>query len=1067
MIQKGLITYPEFTKDAEQSKIDFFKKIKTSELDAMSIIFKDTSPTVVQQAALFIHKLSKPGYKTAIPGVIRAEHYVMTSYEYIKKGSNWIIYLNFEVDKKQGIEFTKLNPRIRFAIAKINNINYLAYEGADKVFVIENAFSGAFGVINVDELNDFMDKREDKDPYRLSNIDEEAFLADAPEQLFGDDTVFYRDSENFGFWISFGTLVKVDNIDFNNINIDGVPVALIDKDLDEETQFRHMLNAKAAGYACVLFSKEAMLRYLLKEAKQYILTYKKQDFNKVCLEDLLKNVSEKGILGIVYEKVQSINEMYLPAFDYTTAKVKDIVGEAIAFIYDDEYIWMHYDRDNKELALLSYKGDVLEFGDRNISFTIYPEPALSKINKVNDENFILFTGFKNLEVNNVLDIYFDGRTQILESKNDSFAIDVEAFDDYYKDATSSFNATFNKTNEAFKIFGNNKYALITGLLHYKEYSSILDRLQYKADVQTRGLFASVVDAVEKKVYLNAPAFLNYAYLSQGGFKAPDKNFSIFVKEYIDKYFEKSSIDMFYGVVVSEYFSNGYITIKDKDRYITLKTDTDKYRDFAMFDMRQEIEERLDEILDLIPSNQRPNSSLIADELRALYNIRYNSVEYAQRYSLVAEVANKIKVCSEKERWVFEKVSDNMYVNNKPVNEICNHAILFEDAIQRAIKDAIEEPEGDFASPYIGAARLKALEDKYVLEVKADLSEKQSIFYAPDLGLIFANIIKDPDIPFMKLKPAVIMKYNGSKEVNGESYDFFNIRYGFRIEMDFESAEAEAQKEISQAYNSEISQAKDIVAYASADMKRGIENSDDEYVKRAFSDSNEATQKLKNGIDESFIEAGLSVTVAYQNGKIMVSIGSDDLYEPYESDNGLRLNYHAYISDAEVFERELRNMMLSNLHEVEYSGYRTNRHIVNPQQLKIERIMLNKDLTIAAIECYTQDIPVVINGLLYQPGEKILYTLDVDVDVDYINQNTSNRIVFIDLPVEYKTIYPIDTKREVNYPEDITEDENCFDVIHHIPLTLKLPGEGYVYEKKSDAINDGALMFVNFTKKDDK
>ena len=501
MIKKGIVDYPSYKGITEQGKIEFFKKIKDDKLDAISVIFKDTSPQVVQQAALFISKYNQTGTTTSIPGVIRADHYAHYSSEYIKEGEDWIIYLNFKVDMKQGVEFTKLNRFIRFAVANIEGVNYLAYEGCNKVFIISQSFAGSFGYLDLDKLNKFMSERPDKSPYRLSNISEEAYLADAPAQLFGKDTTYYRDGENFGFWMSFGTLVKFDEIDFNNMNIDGTPVSLVDTSLTRKDKFKRMLTAKSAGYACVLFDQKSMLSYLLKQAKEYILGAKKEDLNRVCLEDLLKNVSEKGILGIVYQKVETYKEMYLPAFDYTKAAVKDIVGPAICFIYDDEYIWMHYDKDNKEIDFLSYKGDMYHFDGDEVSVTIAPEATLSKVNKVNPDNFVLFTGFKNLEENNVLDIYFDSGKQTIQSRNSKFAIDINAFDDYYQQSISSFNSNFNQPNEIVKTFGTNKYAFVTGLVHYNTLEFINRKRQVsELEVKTMASYSSIIDVAEKKVY---------------------------------------------------------------------------------------------------------------------------------------------------------------------------------------------------------------------------------------------------------------------------------------------------------------------------------------------------------------------------------------------------------------------------------------------------------------------------------------------------------------------------------------------------------------------------------------
>jgi len=70
-------------------------------------------------------------------------------------------------------------------------------------------------------------------------------------------------------------------------------------------------------------------------------------------------------------------------------------------------------------------------------------------------------------------------------------------------------------------------------------------------------------------------------------------------------------------------------------------------------------------------------------------------------------------------------------------------------------------------------------------------------------------------------------------------------------------------------------------------------------------------------------------------------------------------------------------------------------------------------------------------------------------------------VYIEPVIEYKTTYPIDTKNKYASAQEILNSENCFNVRHSIPMMLKLDSEGYIYETKSQALEAGAKMFVNF------
>ena len=1066
MIVKGIIDYQDFS-SVEKSKIDFFKKIKSSKLNAISVAFSDTSPDIVKQAALFVHRISRASYQTAIDGVYRADNYVLLSYEYLKQDDNYILYLEFKVDKKQGVEFTKLDEDIRFAIARIDGVNYLAYEKSEKVFIISTAFSGSFGYIDLEKLNRWMDKKEDKMPYQLSNLKCAAYLADNPYQLFQKDTVFYRDGENFGFWISFGSLFKVDSINFNNINIDGIPVSLVDIKLPSNLLFKGLLRAKSKGYIGLILDEEKMLSYLLKEAKSYILASKKQDLNKVCIEDLLKNVKEKGLLGIVYEEVKSLKELYIPAFDYTTASVKDVVSKGLLFIYEDEYLYMVFNSD--ELVFFTYKGDIYSFSDGKIKVTVYPQPALSKVNKVNDEGFVLFTGFKNLEVNNLLDVYFDDGSAILNSKNSKYAIDVKAFDSYYKEATSSFNGLFYDENELIRTYGTNKYAFTTGLIHYEE--TIKNGMKaYELKVSTMPSISSIIDTYKKRAHLNTLMLSNYGYVSQSIWKAPAINFETFVKvianeiaSYPIKDSDKIETDMFKAISVMTLFRNGYFTFKDakENKFITLFAETDKYRDFIMFDFFEEAKKiATDEINQIIQKKPLTKSDIktISAMIEAEYDSYFNSMTKEQYHSIISTINKKVKVSSSKERFEFEKVSDNIYVNNRPSTEICNHALLFEDSFYKALKPYYEDtPVKSIKSEYIMLANLKIDERGYYIKALKDLSDKTHLYLYKDIGLVAAYMPQKPKDSFIELQPKLIARYLGKKSLKDETYDLFLLQPIYKLEIDFSELESKT-KELFKAPN--IKGAKSELAYYEELKEEAIKREVDKRYKELYSKKME-DEELKNAISNSAIPVGMEVYLLYKEGKVLVSIGGEEFYEPFVTDNGLRLNLNLYVKDIDMFEVALKNMILSDVMEFVYEAEEIEEDIVDLQQVKVHDIFIDKDLKKGVILFEFKDIQAVVNGILYSKGELISYQFDLDVDVDFIKDN--KRIVFLDIVVEYTTIYPIDTKEQYSSAEEILNNENAFLIQHHIPITLALESDSYIYSTKSEAISDGIISFVNFTK----
>lgn len=156
------------------------------------------------------------------------------------------------------------------------------------------------------------------------------------------------------------------------------------------------------------------------------------------------------------------------------------------------------------------------------------------------------------------------------------------------------------------------------------------------------------------------------------------------------------------------------------------------------------------------------------------------------------------------------------------------------------------------------------------------------------------------------------------------------------------------------------------------------------------------------------------------------------------------------------------MMLSNLFQRHYEGTYVEQDIVDLQQVKLDKIYVNKGMTTGLVEFAFADVPCVINGILYQPGEKVAYTFDLDIDIDFIDPESKKRIVFWDISIEYQTIYPIDKQRTVTTASEILNNPNCFTVQHGLPITIALEEDNYIYEKKSQAVDDGFTGFFNFS-----
>jgi len=1054
MLERGFVKFEKLGNNLEKDKRAFFKAIKDSKLNTESVVFDNTAPDVVKQAYLFLKKANEGGFYSSLPGVFVAKNMSMIAHEYFKQGNNWIMYFKFRPKTSQGLEFT-LKQGNDFAIGKVNGKFMLAYEGARKVFIISEQFSGSFGSIDTSALDEYMQKQLDRNPYKVSNIDG-VYLLDANAQLFGKDAVFMRDADNIGFYLSFGTLVKYDLTDLNNFNIDGTPVSVIDTEFDIDAQFRKALEAKAAGYSAMFMSVRNMLEYLLSQAKDYVVKKNLMDLNNVCLESIIKNVQEKGILGIKYDEVKSFKELYIPAFDYESASVKDIVGKGIAFIYEDEYLYMVYNNKAKEIYFMSYKGDVYKFGDSNIIVTVMPEMTLTRTNRVNDKDFILFTGFSNLEENDIVDIYFDDKTELFSDRQTKFGLEINSFEKFYDDATKSFNSLFRGENELFKSYGTNKYLFTTGTIHYKEKKDVFENETYDLEVKTGFGFRSVIDAIEKRAYLNTLCMLNYYEESSQRFSAPLSNFTAYLRAILknDEKAKKSlQADMFKGIVTHSVYSNGYITFKaSDDKYLTLLSERDIFYTFSMFDYYNEVAKRVE----VLKNQTNVNINQVAMDLKSSYDQYEDSVFESQRFSIEQIFSSKVKVVSQKERYEFRRLNDSMYINHRPSGPIANHCLLFEDVFRKnrggLIKGLSKFSNKGVLSPYIRAATMNLTDKGYDITVLEDESDKMHTYIVPEMGLMIENTPSKVDIPFTKLTPKAVLHYHGKKEIKGKIRDLYTIEYGFEMNTDLNAIYEhfkDAHKNVSELQNS-----KDQIQKAREELEEAIANSVDPLKASIYS----KTQKTLPEFSK-FIQFGINAMIAYVRGEVLVSIDGSEFFESVYNDNGLVLNMNMVVKDLEKFERELNNARLYDKTELVYEAYALDEDVVTLQQVKLDRILINKDLNGAYIKFKFKDIQAVYNGMLYNPNEEIETFIEFDKDFDEIRDGY--RYVYIEPVIEYKTLYPIDTKNRVTNAQEILNSENCFVVRHSIPMMLKLDSEGYIYETKSQAIEAGAKMFVNF------
>ena len=1050
MVTKGIINYPENKGELKNGKIKYFNKIKTNEENSAQIIFDNTSPEIVKQAKLFLSKKNMHGFATSLKGIYLQKGHNLVSKEYIKEGDDWILFVNFTNNNQTTTEETNI------AITYISGIFYLTSNGIKKVFIVQRKFTANFGFIDLEQLNEYMLTQEDKTPYKIDNSNQEMFIVDAPTQLFAKDSTPYKDGNFIGVWISFGTFIKYDVINFSNLNIDGDEVSLIDNKIKKEDIFKKMLENKSAGLGSVIVDTEKLLSYLLKHAKETTFNLNKMKYDRVCIDDILYNLSKKGILGITYDEVDSIENMYLPIFDYTTAKVKDVVGEALLFIYKDEYLWINMSDDKKEMHFMSYKGNVYNFSNDTFKVTVYNNPVLTKLNKVNDENFLLFSGFSNLENNAVMDFYFDDTTEFFSSKDRKFSLEVNAFDDYYTSATKYSNSLYFDDKTLFKIYGNNKYHLITGLV-YGNVNSVGDVV---TKIKPNLNYRTFTDVKNKETYVCNQVIENYGYTSLNG----GNNLTVnFFYEYIRRCLKTGNISLSemervfsYAIIGKSYF-NGWLTFKNKKKqYITLKTETDKNYEFIYGSYAQKVKDFMESLISRSENGEKINVFEESKMLLKQYNSFLETLKNVHLTTLKHKISKTHKISDiNSPRFLFNKVSDDLYVLNKPVDEICNHAVLNE----KKIKDVVSEKDfklfNNFFSPYIKTASVKTNKNIVSISPFLDNSDPIDVVSYIDFGITINEAFKT-DIKYTKTKFKCFIKNEGKKIIDGAVYDIFAINHGFQMTIDFSGIEKDSEI----TNNKTLKNTKNEKTLLKQEIKQlNAEN------KNPFTKIHKNIEQSYS-VEDNFVPVGDTILVAFASGKIMTSIGGDEWYQPFNTNNGLRISNLMYIDNIDTFESVIQNLILTDKQLlVTEKAIIHKEDIVDVNQIKIEHMNYNIDTQEVFVKFHFVDIYGVIDDILYSPKTPITKVIKVDVDFDKVIE--SKRVIYVEPTIEYKTVFPIDKRNKYADASGIINHENCFSFYHQIPIAFSLNDMDYILASKEEAINSGARMFFNLRDKEYK
>ena len=767
--------------------------------------------------------------ETKVQGIYRATRYNIAIKEYVKfDNNNWVIFVDmFNIPDVENSEVTDLNIENPFAaidkiaVGCVDGQIMIAPSKTERVISLTSNFETKKMKIDLARIREYMNQKEETMGYIVDQFDDEVYLVDSPSPLFAKDTVMYRDSDYVGMWISFGTLLKFDLRNLNVFNIDGVKVGGIDIEVQSSAlKTLKMLTNCAYGYASILFKKKSLLGKVMKYSKQYVYETNMEDVTRICVDNILETLQEKGIFGLLYEDFEVIEEFPMIPYDETLVQVTPRLGTVLKFRYKKEYIYMALDATAGKMFFLSYAGRKEDYYNEKYQYNVkvMNDLWITKVNDISMEGFVLFTGFPNLQHNKVLDIYFDDTTESFSSLDKNFAIDVTEFDATWNDALIHGGSdSYNRNTDLIHAYGNNPFPLVSGLVSYEYWKKEKEVEYFRLDTHAEPAISTIIDPENKIAYLTVPSMKTNALVVDS--VSPIRTRS-FLNNYIarwmndplsvDEWVAESEAGSYQYTVTLAYFSNGWTLFKSSpDTYTgaNLKKVKIEYKFSGAIEhlAMKKAKSLVDQVEGFQDAGMSHQDILIeiastinryATEINSQILVQIKAMRSSFNQEIMTK-NNQIKAVIDPSdpKFVFDRFegSDNIFINNVPTGPVQNHAFLYEDTfknVYQKLQDAyfkdmdMEALPSTAYCPYIRNMSVTRNENSTHLKVVADMSTSIEMLRNDRIGLsmigdmledngklMIGDIEMSPQEAFVKY---LELQFFGVKKINGLFMNIFKI-----------------------------------------------------------------------------------------------------------------------------------------------------------------------------------------------------------------------------------------------------------------------------------------------------
>ena len=1094
----------------EQLEADGLWKIKQDAFfritDQVGNIHVDEQlPPMMKNISLYLEEVPGNSFiPTKFGGIYRATNYNMIIREYVKfDNMNWVVYLDMynipEVTDGVVSDLNIENPFAsidKFSIGCVDGQIMIAPSEAERVIALTDDFKTKKFKANLSELREFMNTKDVRNGYVTDQFSDDVYLIDSPSPLFGKDTVMYRDSDYVGMWISFGTLLKFDLRNLNVFNVDGVKVGAIDiGGSSPQINTLKLLSNSAYGYASILFDKESLLKQIMEYSKRYIYETNMQDNTRICVDNLFETLQEKGIFGLLYEEFDVVENYPLMAYDEVQTDVVKRLGTVIKFKYKNEYIYMMLDIANNKMYFASYAGRIEDYVNEKYGYKVkvMNDMWLTKANDINQEGFVLFTGFPNLQHNKVIDVYFDNTAESFSDLDKNFTIEVNEFDGFYRDSVMHPNEnSYDRNTDLIHAYGNNPFPLVSGLVAYEFFETRRKVDYYRLDTHAEPMISTMVDPLERTAFLMVPTIKTNGLQTKS---VSPIRISEFLTNYMARWFkdpatvvewiaEAEAGGYMYQVLMA-YFSNGW-TI--------LKKDNDTYEAVKLNPVR--LQYRYGGAVEHLCIKAAEGLVTMAEELVSQLGVKKAKKEIADRIAdksveLTAQVQAQIKAISmtfvqeimaknnqivsvidtETPRFEFKRFldADNIYVNNAPTGPVLNHALLFEDTfhmMQQKMKEEYFDNMGadvmpsEAYCPYIRSMEVIKSAETTHLKVSSDVSNSIEVLQNETIGVSILGDIISSDATVTvagsvfpvdeAYEKALRLSYFGIRTIDGNDLNIFKLTTITRMTDAVRDAYIEEftkfSKKMSEESGFDFDSAREEV-YA----KNGIANA-------------------PITLESPEMPSGQPLYIANRENKLMVSLDGLTFMDAPLGSDGVEISGRITIHDKVRFLSMLRTLINSDINMVTYpllyNGIHNTDDVysVGIRDIWIDhKDVLSKGTVNVVAKLFVDNGQVVLDenhDLIYSAGDEFVIEQEVDID-GFVSESDDRIKILINLSAVYYTNIP---HSEIQYEtaQELMVQDDAYRVTLGLPISLSIARGEYIFVDKYESQENGLSGWFDFT-----